>query len=280
MIKLRWLYYCLGIHLLAHTTPVVDIYFNGMLGNNLWQYCIGKIIAEELGYKCHCNAIYGFPTTYSCHANMPSSRYSTERIQVDFDINIPQIISNRTPRNIFLEGYFQRYAFIKNYAEKIRKDWLKIENNLLQIPQDPDDIVIHIRASNYPGSVPFEYYKKALDMASYKRVIICTDEPNDRFLQNFRPYNPIIHSTASLRDLERAGCSYYEISKRGFADFTYMMSFNKMILSYSTFAWWVGFLSDAQEVYMPYPDGTTNYYSYGKIEESRFRYIATRVGSR
>jgi hypothetical protein len=267
-------------------TPTVDILFSGLFGNNLWQYCVGKIIAEELGYKCYCPLLYGFPDTYLCPRNMPLASYRTELIRGDHSIDIARIVNNRKDRNIRLEGYFQRYEYLKPYSEKIRTKWLKIDERLVQASQHQDDVLVHVRCvageynTQYPGCVPFDYYRKALSMVSYRRVIICTDEPTHPFLKNFVPYNPIIHSTRSLVKLIKSGYSASDIAQINFDEFAYMLSFNKMILSYSTFAWWIGFLSNAQEVYMPYPDGTTNYYSYGKIEESRFHYISTQVGAR
>ena len=37
-------------------------------------------------------------------------------------------------------------------------------------------------------------------------------------------------------------------------DFTYLTSAKKIILSRSSFSFWVGFLSEAEEIYSPNPD--------------------------
>lgn len=272
----------LCVCLQTSSTPVVAPVFAGWLGNNLWQYCIAKILAEELRYKVFCPPIYGFPDTYSCQCNRPLSCYPTDHILAFQDISLAHVICNKSPRNIKLEGYFQKYEYLKPYKEKIRREWLEIDSQLLLPPQDPDDIVVHVRCgennSKYPGSVPFDYYKKALGRATYKRVVICTDEPDHPFIKNFAPYHPIIHSTRSITAFIKSPLEA-ELNKVNFDDFVYMLSFNKMILSYSTYAWWIGFLTEAQEIYMPCPDHTSSYYDYGKIDEARYHYIPTCVGS-
>ena len=114
--KLRYFYLFVLCNTLAGSTPVVDVCFSGLFGNNIWQYCVGKIIAEQLGYRVYSSPLYGFPDTYSCQHNRPLAKYPTQRIVAGQDIDIAGLVSNRKPRNIRLEGYFQRYHYLKPYA--------------------------------------------------------------------------------------------------------------------------------------------------------------------
>lgn len=262
--------------------PVVDIHLPGMLGNRLFAFCIGNIIAEKLGFKCYCGPIKGFPYSYSCVDNKPSPSYKTQTIdtthgQAIHDIDIEKVTSDRSPRNIKLIGYFQRYKYLRSYREKIRTKWLALDSSMAVAPQDPQDIVIHVRANHPSVFVPFEYYEKALASTSYRRVFICTDEPKDPFLDKFKKYNPIIHSTRSLSQLMHSGVSWGDISSLNLDEFLFMCSFNKIITSHSTFAWWAAFLSDAQEIYAPY-SSDERYQVYGKVDEDRYHYIDTIIG--
>lgn len=272
-IKLN-LIFILGLYgNLLFTKPVVEIAFQALLGNRLFQFCVGKVIAEELGFKLYCPQIWGFPNTYDYINNKPSVAYKTENILAMHDIDIKGIVSNSSPRNIRLEGYFQRYKYFEKYSEIIRNDWLKIDPELT-CKQNPEDIVVHIRSKPY--YLPFEYYKKALDSTSYGRLFICIDEPNSPFLENFKPYNPIVKSGRSLCQLMDSDVSWDDISKINFDDFVFISSFNKIICSHSTFCWWAAFLSNAQEIYAPY-DSDENFQVYGKVNETRYKYIDTII---
>ena len=69
--------------------------------------------------------------------------------------------------------------------------------------------------------------------------------------------------------------SYDEVTRMNIGDFAFMASFNKIIISYSTYAWWAAYLSDATEIYAPYSKVVKTH--YGKVNESRYTYIATEI---
>lgn len=257
-------------------TPTVEIQLPGLLGNRLFTFCVGKIIADKLGYNLYSMPIYGFPYTYSFSKNYPSGAYPTEKFHCTHDIDIEKITANHTPRNIELQGYFQRYKYLQLYAEKIRQEWL-VPDPRMTYTQDPDDIVVHVRANHPSCFVPFEYYEKALASTTYNRVFICTDEPKDPFLNNFKKYNPIVHSTRSLSQVMNAGMSWPDVSALNVDEFFFLCSFNKIIMSQSTFAWWAGYLSNAEEVYAPY-SFDERFQVYGKVDEARYHYIDTVIG--
>lgn len=258
---------------LSANRPVVAINLPALLGNRLWGFCVAKIIATELNYDLHCKPIYGFPNTYSYQESYPPNNYGWEINTHDQEIDIDGIIQNKNDRNIRLKGYFQRYSYIEKYADIIRNDWLKIDSALLH-KVDPEDIVVHIRFHVGQTPMKFEYYQQALAMAHYKQVYICTEQPNHPFLKNFDPYNPIIVST---RDFEAYfhNISWDETTKLNVDDFGFMASFNKIIISYSTYAWWAAFLSNATEIYAPW--SSTGHTHYGKVNEPRYTYIDTQV---
>jgi len=256
--------------------PVVIVELPGLLGNRLFAYCMGKIIAEKKGWKVHCDPIYGFPTTYSCKQNLPTQEYPLDLIAVAQDIDLNPIWENKSLRNIRLRGYFQRSKYFTPYAEKIRKDWLRIDPALI-LPKNHKDIVVHVRAL-YPKSwqVPFEYYKKALDSTTYEKVYICTDDPTHPYLDNFKPYNPIIRSTRNLDQTMSTGVSWAEISKLNLDDFLFIHSFDKIIINFSTYSWWAAYLSDAKEIYAPNPTNhnTTSFF----VNEERYHFIDIALG--
>lgn len=235
---------------------MVEVEYLGRLGNRLFQYCFARILAEGLGYKLKADPIPGFPNT-----NQPvegwdySSGYPVQTITHDNpryyagdytkalswknkNLKVQDLLQDSSKRKIEVRGYFERYEYYKSYKEIIRRNWLK-PGVSIQRSTDPDDVVMHIRlgdAGAYLGRrLPISYYEEALKKARGKNVFICTDSPNHPCLKKFEKYRPVIHHADPLQDL------------------FFMMSFNKIIQSQSTFSWWAGFLSQAREIYSPIP---------------------------
>ena len=276
MIKYKYLLFLFIITINA--TPVVEVVFPGLLGNRLFVYCIGNIIAKELDFNLYSKPIYGFPNTFDFQNNYPSPQYYTEQINGVQDIDIPNIIANRQPRNIRIIGFFQRYKYLKPYTELIRHKWLKIDQKLIP-SKNYKDIVLHIRTQNSPCYLPFEYYEKALQLASFEKLYICIDEPSDPYLDNFKKYNPIVVSNRSINQQMYSSTSWDDITKNNMDDFFFIYSFDKIIISHSTYSWWAAFLSDASEIYAPF-SYDDRYQLYGKVEEPRYHYIDTHIGRR
>ena len=55
---------------------MVTVNFKGRLGNNMFQYCLGRILAEALGYKLNSPVIEGFVGTYDKIDRIMPSNYS------------------------------------------------------------------------------------------------------------------------------------------------------------------------------------------------------------
>lgn len=262
------------VNFVSAEKPIVYIDLPALLGNRLWGLCVAKIIAHELHYDLHCKSIWGFPNTYCYQPNYSNNSYTWESHECHQDINLKEIIQNKNLRNIKINGYFQRYHYLEPYAELIRKDWLKIDPAMLQAV-DKDDIIVHVRIHDYQSLMKFEYYEKALSMAKYKQLYICTNEPEHAFIKQFAPYKPIICSSRSFMSYFHH-TSWDDISKLNIDDFTLMASFNKIIISYSTYSWWAAYLSNATEIYAPYSD-VGFFTEYGKVNEPRYTYIDTEI---
>lgn len=214
---------------------MVEVKYRDRLGNKLFQYCIGRIVAEELGFALKAGPISGFENV----TDLAGVGYSAPRIQYSkHKIDFNSIISDISPRKIIFHGWFQRFEYYRNYVASVR-NWLHLPNLRNYLSVGLDDVVIHVRLGDYyhrfKRVLSYDYYESALNrLRPYNRVFICTDESDNReYLGYFDKYNPIYVGYDELDTLR------------------FMKLFNKIVLSMSTFSWWGAFLSDARAIVYP-----------------------------
>ncbi len=215
----------------------VHVRYFGRLGNRLFQYSLGRIIAEELGYQLHADPIEGFSGTYKQVQGYDAEESAPVELLGKERINLEAILENTKPRKIILDGWFQRYEFYRPYKDKIRQEWLKVDQVASPKPH-PDDLVLNIRRGDflyYGQATPFSFYQKLIESQPYRRLVIVTDDIRDPFFWRFSPYG-------------------YELFKGSpMQHFWYLMHARRLIISKSTFSWWAAFLSSAESIVDPIP---------------------------
>jgi len=220
----------------------VEVEYNDRMGNNMFQYATGRILAEGLGFKLICGPIHGFEATKEI---VSGKRYEhpvqvvdgcNSRIGYDY---LQEYLDNNSSRKIVVRGHLQKYQYFKRHKKKLRR-WFRQPDYYPSISKD--DLVIHIRLGDYfeynVGSsthcLSQEYYQKVIDLANPREVFVVTEEPYHNFIIEFS---------------KKTGCKV--ISQSPTKDFAFISSFNKVCMSKSTFSWWAAFLSNAEEVYIP-----------------------------
>lgn len=216
---------------------MIRVVYDGNLGNNLFQYCFGRILAERLEYRLVATPISGFPETYW---SIDGKSYASQN---------PIVLRGQKPdlsvldgpdpgREIILTGYFQRYEYYAPYADAI-KSWLRLDAPPDDVVVDGDDVVVGIRRGRdyIPRhGLPLSYYESALSRLCYRNVHICTDSPNDAFVRYLaKRHAATIRPPGAIDNL------------------AFIKRFKKIIISNSTFLWWAAFLSAADEIVFPRP---------------------------
>lgn len=256
---------------------MIEVVYNGGLGNNLFQYCFGRILAEKLGYQLKAQPIPGFEGTYESveGASYPGLAMLTLRGQRP-DLSF---LDNPTgiKRHILLTGYFQRYEYYKSCSLQI-KEWLRLDDRI-DASIGENDIGLSIRRGRdyIPQyGLPLSFYERALDSTSFSNVYICTNEPDDRFVTYLaKKYRAVIRPGGFQGG--KLGSSYLADA---IDNLIFLKKFKKLIISNSSFAWWAAFLSEAQEIYYPRPStgmwapvASVSKNLDLEVDEERYRYI-------
>jgi len=233
---------------------MVKVNYIGTLGNNLWQYCVARSIAEKYGLKLQVKPIDGFENT----KQEVDGNVGVNSVKVIQTHILPPIDENS---NVYLNGYFCKYRYLRPYKENI-KEWLylpKLEKDF----DDSDELVLTIRRgwNGWPTKLcpDVEFYIDFIkNNPQYKKITLCTDSFDDVYFEKLNPY---IDNFIKESPIEQ---------------FRYIMSSKNILLSSSTFSWWAAYLSDAKTIYYPWfgeliPNDKKS--DWVVTDEKRYKYI-------
>lgn len=272
---------------------MVEVRYRGSFGDNLFQYCFARLLAEHWGHELRALPLPHFPVT----AEPVSGRRflspfqswggaAAEERQLGTLLrgeNLTQPVHGR----LVLFGWFQRWEYYRDHAEKLRR-WMATAAP--EKPAEPDEFAVCIRTRrpeswDEPGihsgrapawkrTVPQSAtLQRLLDRVPHQRLVVLTDAPECDEVQALRPRNPrIIHADS-------------------FASWNWLRTCRRMMIPIVHPAdCWAAFLSSAEEIYAldPWPAGKASDCSgpYGcgwlngrplarpnlRIEEPRYRY--------
>lgn len=220
----------------------IDVDYFGRYGNQLFQYFYGVILSMKHNMRLAVLPPVGFLLWDINKAQIPGIYQNTNQIQIgdeDKDVLDGYSIKETTERGIHLHGYFQDVAAFNPHRDTIK--------GMIKLPpaqKNTDDIVIHLRLADYwsrrvQSVLHPDYYLSALRREKWNKVYVVVDahETNEVYLKHLR-------SAIPANKLEI-------ISGAPEHDFHFIRSFDKIVCSNSTFAWWAAFLSDAKKIYTP-----------------------------
>ena len=226
----------------------VDL-FSG-LGNQLFQYCFARILAERHGLALRCRFVP--PSGGVLHSN----RRLAVREVFDVATRAPGRTATGRPRRLgghavdlealdgtrplHLHGFFQQYRYYRPYRRSIAS-WLSVA--AVELPSvDPEAVAVHVRLGDYLSAIrerPYafrpRYYDEAIDRAGGGPVVVVTDEPAHPTIEHLR---------------RRHGAAVVS-SADPYEDFRRLMAHRRLVTSESTFCWWAGWLGRAERIVQP-----------------------------
>lgn len=220
---------------------MVVVRLKGDFGNQMCQYALGRIIAEQKGHSLILDESndgwknvlpdlfpnFKLPVGKRITSNQIMIGPNLQHLDLTFAINHPGLL--------FLHGYWQKHYFYTPYVSQIR-EWFYYDDSSHDKP-GPDNLVIHCRLAKlneHHIKPPIHNFVDISKTIEYDKCIIVTDDPNSPLLKEFDGIKNM-----SIR------------SKSRMEDFTFLRYAKQLIISQSSYSWWASFLGNQQKVYAP-----------------------------
>ena len=216
---------------------MITIDYFGRTGNQIFQWCFGRLFAEKNGLGIITKPPEFF---YNVKPALPGKMNMDIGEEIVDDTHRRShtddyLVNGYEDRNVRLHGYFQDVKYYQD-REKIK--------GFFELPpitnKNTRDIVIHLRLCDYwwnrvRSVMHPKWYWNIVRKERYGHCYIVVEphETNRKYLEHLQ--SMIRRSTV--------------VSKTAFEDFDFIRSFDRIVCSNSTFAWWAAYLSDASKIW-------------------------------
>ena len=223
----------------------VSVEYIGRFGNWMFEYACARRFALRNGLKLETD----FPDCPILSATAhPEGLSVAGAPKVITDDDSALFSHPYPPARYVLRGCFQRPEWYEDRTE-IKKFFVLKEEH--RVEKNSADIVINLRLEDYKRLhcvIHPEWYLNILKQESFRKLYITgTYDPSlafDRkYLGYFSPFSPILVPPDPVQN------------------FYFLMSFDKIICSNSTFCWWAAWYGEASRIYM-FQDWTGNGLAY------------------
>lgn len=209
---------------------MITVKYQGGLGNQLWQYSVGRILAQRFGYRLSSPGITGM---IDCPPRLPGKKILFPKIEI-YGHFIPDHIENK---RIIMNGYFERYEYVQPHMVQIKNWFTPVVRS--RIP-DTNSLTISIRrgSNNWPVETlcpNMEYYIEKIGQLNFEKNYICTDAPEEKF---------IVDLASQVKNCE--------IIKAGALEqFSFLQQSEHIFMAPSTFSWWAAMTGNAKTIFWP-----------------------------
>lgn len=257
---------------LSVTIFFMKIFYQGGLGNQLFQYSFGRYLIKR-GFDVEFSDVLLKTTIKNVTKrkfelkeldsvnsskkmdlfrvglqNKFFHRSSTVLIEKRPDEDIETLITTQTK---YILGYFQTSRFISQIWDTEKQNLEKLIQKPKGLPQTY--VSLHLRLTDYKnpenkkifGALSPFYFERILNspnVSTIKDVIVVTDSTHDA--KNF------------FSNLSMKGRDIHFVSNTSLEDFSLLIHSNIAILSNSSFSWWAGYLGSklfSTKIHVPTP---------------------------
>lgn len=200
----------------------------GRLGNNLFQYVAAYLFAK----KFNLNVTTGPINTPFKLPKLNGIAYDAKNRKEINDSNFLDFLNHETiePQHYVFNGFFQIKEFVLNYKNEIKSLFdLSFED------KNDDEVFVLYRIGDIEGirqMLPIEFYQDALKKISARNGYISSDSPN----------HPNV-----IKLSEEFNLTIYKNTPEETINFA--KNFKNLVLSEGSFSWWIGLLSNSENIY-------------------------------
>lgn len=211
------------------------------LGNRMFQYAFGILLAKKYNCKLYCNeglpnfGIESVPTVISnpvIRARSLGDQYFDYKVLEDFD------------GDVIIDSWVQRAEYYIPHRDFLREIF-GIRN---LDPINQDSLVLHVRGTDYDTVgyfLGYDFYKSLIKDSQFTNIKIVTDDPNCDTVKK------LINDGCTL---ETFGESTFNINgdRSAMNNMKTLLYSENIAISQSSFSWWPAFLGYHQNIIFPY----------------------------
>lgn len=219
---------------------MISVNYRGFLGNNLFQYAFGRILAERMNTSLFIKNNKTYLSIFKNIVSIDRKEDSKEfRILNPNKYDISKLCE--CDCSYILNGFFQFYFYYKEYKKDI-KEWFRTDDILFNINDIQEkDSLISLRVKKdmkrIVGENEYKYVDEMIEqyplIPGYKTYVVSDDIDDDISKQVIKKFNAIAIPTDKI------------------TNFLTIQKFKRIYLSPSTYAWWAAWLSNADFICFP-----------------------------
>jgi hypothetical protein len=217
-------------------------------GNNLFQYVSARLFARHHGLRMITpfspangrDILRVLPSHEGEKVETPTIRVTDDPWILEQRPGIPYFLLN--PEQDLFSGEWPRARYVfEGWFERSR--WYHDRRTQIEEFVRPDpigsvnrkDIVLSLRIgedfTSRKWTIDPRWYLEILARESFDTLHLVTDSLNEEYLSHFARYSPVVVSSGPK------------------GDWNYLRSFDRIVCSNSSFAWWACFFSRASRIY-------------------------------
>jgi len=232
---------------------MVDVMYEGRMGNHLFKYFVAYLLAKKhnLSFTTNGLGINQFIKNFGLPVKV-EGRTGDESFEIrDWEYEDLYYSDSIDLKKYILKDYFQLGDFFEKNKELIRSAF-----NIRYLPVDENNVFVHYRIGDIGQSrscLPYEYYQEALNSLNFSGGYISSDSPTDERVIRLR---------------NEFGLTVW--GKNETKTLLFAKDFNNLVLSEGTYSFWIGYLSNAENIICNERD----YNWHGKINQSTWKKLS------